>query len=69
MGCIAELNEGWIVSANVGIRRIRDKCCGLFDMDYLSIKIRPMAFRGGYPTISRFETAPTQHCMDIAGLT
>lgn len=36
------INSGRIESANAGIERIQSKCCGLFDIDYLFMKMRQM---------------------------
>lgn len=36
------INSGRIESANAGIKRIQSKCCGLFDIGYLFMKMRQM---------------------------
>ncbi len=36
------INSGRIESANAGIKRIQSKCCGLFDTDYLFMKMHQM---------------------------
>lgn len=35
-----KINSGRIKSANAGIKRIQSKCCGLFDIEYLFMKMR-----------------------------
>ncbi len=52
------INSGRIESANAGIKRIRSKCCGLFDTDYLFMKMRQMYLSRLSPSISGFGTAP-----------
>ena len=35
-----DINSASIESANAGIQRLQSKCCGLFDIDYLFMKLR-----------------------------
>ena len=34
------INSASVKSANAGIKRMQSKCCGLFDIDYLFMKLR-----------------------------
>lgn len=47
------INSGRIESANAGIKRIQSKCCGLFDIDYLFMKMRQMYLSRRYSLYQR----------------
>lgn len=47
------INSGRIESANAGIKRIQSKCCGLFDIDYLFMKMRQMYLSRRYALYQR----------------
>lgn len=47
------INSGRIESANAGIKRIQSKCCGLFDIEYLFLKMRQLYFARLFPFLQR----------------
>lgn len=47
------INSGKIESANAGINRIQCRCCGLFDIDYLFMKMRQIYLTRQYPYLQR----------------
>ena len=47
------INSGRIESANTGIKRIRSKYCGLFDIEYLFLKMRQLYFARLFPFLQR----------------
>ncbi len=47
------INSGRIESVNAGIKRLQSKCCGLFDTDYLFLKMRQIYFSRRCPIHQR----------------
>lgn len=48
-----KINSGRIESANAGIKRIQSKCCGLFDIEYLFMKMRQIYLAKHVPYLQR----------------
>lgn len=48
-----DINSGKIESANAGINRIQCKCCGLFDIEYLFMKMRQIYLMREYPYLQQ----------------